>query len=495
MQLKVVILIGLILMSSGASALNFDEKIKVNGDGYMLTKTNTEQSSDLAEGHGTQIYHRSLSSQLGVSSLTSEYNLKGNNFRKNYNNHSFRINGEGIDNDIYVAYYLLNPAYFPNRYLISMKSPTGLRHAISVYGLSGEGAENLTSVSSIVFEPAIEPPSPIPTSSYTVSTSYNLNGNGSLSERLIDLSLSLHPPNLAETSIIGNFNVNSRLSDTLTLTAGEAQAQLAKADSVTPVSDMPQQSMSSVTVADLESMLSKGLITQDNYLIKMQELLETNRITADQYATRLTSTFDSNLITLSYADYSALMHKATSGLLNDLNAMVNRTLITPGEYLIKLGQMLDANRITEADYLRAIITTKAATNVSEIQYSAYVNKTLNEMESKFVKGMIDWPTYSGRLNAMLSFGLINQEDFDSQIQKSSNETILVLEQMLQKGLINQDDFAGKLKDMNDKGRISETQYDHELSKFKGEAEAQSANETSVSNIPLQSISSIMGTVN
>ena len=466
MQLKVVILlIAIILMSSGASALKIDEKIEVDGGGYMHSQTNTEQSSDLIEGHGAQNYHRSLTSQLGLSSLTSEYSLKSDNIRNNYHR-SFSINKTLTDN-IYVADNLPNSAYFPNHYQISMKSPTGLRHTISVYGSAGEGAGNLSSSSRIAFDPAIAPPSSLQTSDFALSTSYAINGNGSLSEAITDLSISQHPTNIAETSIVGNFAVNSRLTNSLTLPASEAQSQLAKIDSVTPVSDMPQQNKSSVTIADLETMLNRGLITQDDYLYKMEDLLTTGRITADQYATSLESAFDSGLITLSYADYSALLQKASSATLKDLNTLVNKTLVTPEEYLITLKQMLDDNRINEVDYLSAISATKAATKISEIQYPAYKITTLKEMESKYAESqVIDWTTYSSRLNLMLSLGLINQEDYADQILKSSNDTISTYWEMISNCLINKTDFIDNLKEMEVEGRINNTRYNEELGKLR-----------------------------
>ena len=464
MQLKVVILIAIILMSSGASALKIDEKIRVDGGGYMHSQTNTAQSSDLIEGHGAQNYHRSLTSQLGLSSLTSEYSLKSDNIRNNYHC-SFYINKTLTDN-IYAADNLPNSAYFPNRYQISMKSPTGLSHIISVYGSTGDGAGNLSSRSRIAFDPGIAPPSSLQTSDYALSTSYAINGNGSLSEAITDSSIGKHPTNIAETSIVGNFAVNSRLTNSLTLPASEAQSQSAKIDSITPVSDMPQQNKSSVTIADLETTLNRGLITQDDYLNKMEDLHKTRRITADQYATSLKSAFDSGLITLSYADYSSLLQKASSGMLNDLNALVNKTLITPEEYLITLKQMLDDNRITEVDYLSAISATKAATKISGIQYPTYKIVTLNEMESKYAESqVIDWTTYSSRLNLMLSTGLINQEDYAGQILKSSNDTISIYEEMFDKGLISVTDFKSNLKVMEDEGRISEMRYNQELRKF------------------------------
>ena len=442
MQLKIVILlVAIILMSSGASALKFDEKITVNGGGYMHSQTNTEQSSDLIEGHGAQNYHRSLTSQLGLSSLASEYSLKSDN--------------------------LPNVAYFPNRYQISMKSPTGLRHTISVYGSSGEGVENLSSVSRIAFDPAIAPPSSLQTSEYALSTSYEINGNGSLSEAITDLSQSQHPTNIAETSIVGGFTVNSRLTNSLTLPArSEAQSQSAKIDSVIPVSDMPQQTESSIRIADLETMLNRGLITQDDYLNKMEDLLTTGRITADQYASSLKSAFDSGLITLSYVDYSAMQQKASSATLKDLNTLVNKTLVTPEEYLIALKQMFDDNRITEVDYLSALRATKAATKISEVQYPTYKMITLNEMESKYVDKGIDWTTYSSRLNAMLSLGLINQDDYTAQIQRSSNDTISTYWELLSKCLINKTDFSDNLKVMKLEGRIDDNRYNAELEKLR-----------------------------
>jgi len=67
------------------------------------------------------------------------------------------------------------------------------------------------------------------------------------------------------------------------------------------------------------------------------------------------------MITLSYENYSLLLHMAASATLNELNEMVNSSLISPDEYLGKLGQLLASNRITEAEYLHSIAITKEAT--------------------------------------------------------------------------------------------------------------------------------------
>ena len=111
-------------------------------------------------------------------------------------------------------------------------------------------------------------------------------------------------------------------------------------------------------------------------------MLKKNSISAEQYATSLTYAFDSNLITLSYENYSILLHKAASGTLDELNDMVNGTLIAPDEYLQKLGQLLSSNRITEAEYLEAIRKTRAATSVSDSQYLAFKSEAFDEMKSK-----------------------------------------------------------------------------------------------------------------
>jgi|GEM_PF-2456287 len=463
MQLNVIILIGLILISSCASALKFDEKIKVDGGGYMFSQTNTEQSSELAEGHGAQTYHRSLSSQLGVSSLASEYNLKSDDL-ENYR-YSIAVNKMGIDNKSYVTYNVLNPSYAPNRYQISMNSPSGLHHAIFVNGLEGSDTGNLISASSITFKPTVSPPSILPTSQYTVSTSYSIDGNGSVTEVVTDSSLGRHASDIAETTIFGNFSMNSRLTDSMILPASsEVESQSAKADSVRQVTDLPQKSESSLRVADLESMLLDGLITQDDYSNKIQDLLKKESISADQYATSLTYAFDSNLITLSYENYSLLLHKAASGTLDELNEMVNDTLISPDEYLPKLGQLLSSNRITEAEYLEAIRKTRAATSVSDRQYLAFKSEAFDEMESKYTRGAIGWPTYLGKLNAMLKLDVIDQADYDGQIQRISFAAISELEDLLNLGL-TKPEFAAKLLEMKVNGRISEELYNQELTKF------------------------------
>lgn len=463
MQLKLIILIGLILLTSCASALKFDEKIKVDGGGYMLSQTKTGQSSELAEGHGAQTYHRSLSSQLGISSLASEYNLKSDDV-KNYR-YSFAINKTSIDNKSYVNYNVLNPSYAPNRYQISMISPSGLHHAVFVNGMEGNDTENLVSSSSITFKPAVSPPSIMPTPQYTVTTSYSINGNGKVTEVVADDSQGRHAPNIAETTIIGNFSMSSRLTDSMILPkSSEAESQSAKADSVKQVTDLPQINESSLKVADLESMLLDGLITQDDYTNKMQDLLNEESISADQYATSLTYAFDNDLIALSYENYSLLLHKAASGTLNELNEMVNESIIYPDEYLSKLGQLLSSDRISEGEYLNAIRKTRAATSVSDRQYLAFKSEAFAAMERKYTSGAISWPTYLGKLNAMLKLDVIDQADYEAQIQRISSAAITLLEDLRGVG-ISDSEFAAKLLEMKVDGRISDDQYSQELTKF------------------------------
>jgi hypothetical protein len=463
MKLNVIILLGFILICGCASALKFDEKINVDGGGYMLSQTKTEQSSDLAEGHGAQTYHRSLSTQLGVSSLESEYMLKSDDIEKN--RYSFAVNKTGIGNKSYVTYNVLNPSYAPNRYKISMNSPSGLRHSVFVNGLGGSDTGDLISSSSIIFKPTASPPSILPTSQFTVFTSYSINGTGSATEVVADSSLGRHVSNIAETTIFGNFGMKSRLTDSVALpTSGEAESQSAKADSVRQVTDFPQANQSSLRIADLESMLLDGLITQEDYLNKMQDMLSDGSISANQYATSLINAFENNLIQLSYENYSFLLHKAASGTLNELNEMVNDTLISPDEYLIKLEELLHSNRITEAEYLEAIRNTRAATSVSDSQYLSFKSEAFDEMMSKYTRGAIDWPAYLGKLNAMLKLGVIDQADYDFQIQRISSAAISELEDMLDLG-VTKPEFAAKLLEMKESGRISVDQYDQELTKY------------------------------
>jgi len=256
--------------------------------------------------------------------------------------------------------------------------------------------------------------------------------------------------------------VNSRLSNALTLPGSEAQDQSAKADSVIPVSDMPQQNNSTIIVAGLENRLNTGRITQDDYLNEIHNLLKTRSIDESQYATSLTSEFNSGFITLSYADYTDRLHEATPGALTKLNGLVNKGLIPPEVYLTSLKKMLDDNRLSEIEYLSAI---KATANVTKANGSIFKTDALNEIDSKYTNGVIDWTTYFRSLNDMLNFGLINVMDYNSQIDETSTVAISKLEQMLSKGLFDETHFACALGKMKDENRISETLYDRELSKI------------------------------
>jgi len=167
MRLKIFILISMMMICGAAVALQFNEKIVVEGGGDLFARTNTDAAKDQVNGTGHQNYTRNLDLQKSITSLKSEYHLKGNL-------------SEGT-----------------NHYYAEMNSPYGLKHFISVYASS-----NIDSISTIS------------QSDDKVSTDYNIQSNmATLSESITDSGDGKTRNDIAETQISGNFTIESKVVD------------------------------------------------------------------------------------------------------------------------------------------------------------------------------------------------------------------------------------------------------------------------------------------
>ncbi|HII07561.1 MAG TPA: hypothetical protein HA349_09690 [Methanotrichaceae archaeon] len=150
-----------------AVAFQFNEKIEVEGDGNLFARTNTDAAKDQINGTGDQNYIRNLNLQKSATTLESEYGLRSN------------LSGR------------------TNHYYAQMNSPDGLEHFISVYADS-----DISSVSIIT------------QSENQVSTDFMIESkSATLSEGITDSSDGKTRNEIAETEILGSFNLKSNLVD------------------------------------------------------------------------------------------------------------------------------------------------------------------------------------------------------------------------------------------------------------------------------------------
>lgn len=167
MRLKILILIALTVACEAAIALQFNERIEVDGGGNLYARTDTDAAKDQVNGTGSQNYTRVLNLQKTATTLKSEYILSSN------------LSGG------------------TNHYYAQMNSPDGLEHFVSIYADS-----DIKSVSTIT---QVED---------KVSSDYSIESkSATLSEGITDSSDGKTRKEIAETEISGSFNLKSKLAD------------------------------------------------------------------------------------------------------------------------------------------------------------------------------------------------------------------------------------------------------------------------------------------
>jgi len=465
----IILLIQLIMTCSCGYALVFDEKIITTGDSKLFAKTSTAQSSDLVDGCGPQSYHRVLSSlvdkvsQSTMSSLKSQYQLQSrHSIKDNYTYHSYKIvnienrsNKFGVYRIAVIPNGPIYPGITPNRYSIRMSSPSGLQHEISIYDNS-ESNSNLSSDSEINFTAVGGQSSAIKSPEYKVRTSFNVIGNGDLTESVSEKS-SKHPVDIAETSISGSFDVKSGLTEVLSSPENlDAKTEDVDISSETP----PNDTLASDEADHLEKELIDGSITQDTYIAKMRALLEQKVITPNVYAAKIKSAYDHSLIKLDHAEYSDILYAATPETLKTLKSMITKGTITLEQFITGLKEMLIDDRISEVEYLAYI--RPQFNNTTLNQYYMFKNETLDRLRKDAVNGTITIDQYYIRMDLMRSSNLINDTEYNNQTSGYIQETSDELMRMLLKGTITSDQFLKGQKERLDEGKITTQYYENQL---------------------------------
>jgi hypothetical protein len=192
MRIALIVVIGLILALSGASAYEFTQIGKTNKNGAIYTKTNIGGAKNLVEGYGDITVRKTVSLEDASSVIDSYFRLKdGRDGSYDGSYGSFRANGTNRSD-----WMPTMPGFVPNRYVIAMSSPNRMSHGLSVYGTT-----DLSSNSEIKFM------------NQQVNTNYNVAASGELNELVLDGSKG-KTATVSETWMSGKgFIYNSSFND------------------------------------------------------------------------------------------------------------------------------------------------------------------------------------------------------------------------------------------------------------------------------------------
>lgn len=219
MLAKAILVLCLVWVIAEATALEFNENIKVNGGGKLISKTNAEGGKDMIFGEGKQDYTRNVSQDQASSSLSSNYSLSDYNPKGYSYMSSFMIkpnpNGLGPSKVGWIPY---SEEISSNRYMIQMRSPKNMVHGIEVHGTN-----NLKSKNTISFRDG------------KVKTDFAAEGSGVLREAVVNFNVPRKPDFIADTEIIDSgFSLSSGLADSAVL-GSEIDALLSWARAATSV--------------------------------------------------------------------------------------------------------------------------------------------------------------------------------------------------------------------------------------------------------------------
>jgi len=428
-------MIFIIMLTSLSDAYDFTEKIHVYGSGGMLAQTNAKQAGDLAQGSGEQYYYRQLISKPNQLSLTSEYDLKGDDAEKRF----YLKNSEGLNTSIYQT-------YIPNRYSINMLSSGGLQHTVSVNGFSSPNTTNLTSKSQIIFN---MPTSDISSSESGVVTNYNIEGAGRLSEVLLDYNFGRHPWRVAETSITGpHFKIQSGITDDKGMQGSDTSSLL---DSFNRMSSSTETGKPNTKELDeLNSKFDQGIIDATMYLSGLVEKWMGGKIDSVSLQEELKLRVNKYQIKQSeYDEISKIMQdneiKVTSGakILALVDAKFKNKLITAQEYLELITGMWRGQEITDTIYLERLRTLRENNDIDGAKYTILkaevfeisdarinVDLRLNKIEGDFDKNITTKEKYLGDIHDLWDKFLI-----------SSTKYMEILKARLDNKNINDEDYT------------------------------------------------------
>lgn len=358
------------LLVSISYGLSFEEDLSVHDNGKIFAQTDTGFTKDQVQGIGEQTYYRKYTHYPNEESLQSEYTLANSSYIYLYNgkkSYSFKV--LGTNSNVKDDFNHLN--FSPNRYAISMKSPTGLQHALSVRGRTGIG--NILNIkNSIEFKVPQLGTSASENAKPEFKTDYNIKGAGDLSEAVLNYNVLKHREVIGEMSVSSkNFSLTSRLSDTLfgfgdydpsglsSMADVNITSEYGKEDPIRGLRDNFEKGFVSIKTYEhiLEEYWKDGILDEDSFLSEAHSLLENRKITKEEYD-KLELEVRSKLVeeasvTTNLSDYtkeflSDRMNKTTYLILID-NMWKNKDL-GDDQYLEQLMDLKNKGKISETDY-------------------------------------------------------------------------------------------------------------------------------------------------
>ncbi|VVB72506.1 Uncharacterised protein [uncultured archaeon] len=437
MKLVIRFIIIIIMLTSLSLAYDFTEKVHVYGSGNMLAQTNTNMAGDSARGSGEQYYYRQLISKPNQLSLTSEYNLKSDGIEKRF----YLKNLSGFNTGIYQTSN-------SNHYSINMRSSGGLLHSVSVSGFSIPNSTNLTSKSRVTFN---APTADSPSSETGVSTSYNIEGPGSLSEVLLDYSSGRHPWKIAETSITGpHFKIESGVTDEKSPVGSDISSLL---ENFNGMSSSTEKGVPNTDELDeLNDKFDRGIINAEMYISGLRDKWESKKIDDVSLLESVKARVDKGLIKQSdfdglskfIADSRSKAAKTEYGL-NFINAEFKNKRITDKEYLQLLNTMWKDLEITDTIYLERLKYLRENNNISESDYASRKAEVFEKSEAKSNIDLVLNDLEENFTNATKDKYLSDLHDLWAGWLIDSSKYLKILKARLDKSDITEEDYA-KAKD-------------------------------------------------
>lgn len=368
MRTIVIVLVALMAIFSNASGYKLDDDFKLEGNGILYSKTITAQAQDQIIGFGNQTYHRNVLYSAGIASMTSNYELQSQNSKDSYYYGALRKYGyDKIPNANY-------PNYESNRYVIGMTSPNGLRQFVSVSTNSRSNSTNLSAKNHIEFKPRGLQTSKMQPASYKFATNFDIRGNGSLFEIVSDLNANKREQDIAKTSLSGKFQFKSKFTDSLTISQDDIADMSAKVDDVNTFAERAPEKDTSKTVDQLERMMVKGSVTDEDFVNSLNEMVNNGRMDEADLLNKLMDAKKNAIISISDDEYTDIKIKT----LNELTDKLKTGQINGTVFEQTLKKMLNEDLINQSEYDFA--KSSAIRNFLEENKVMLQDDTINERE-------------------------------------------------------------------------------------------------------------------
>lgn len=485
----------IIILIATTSGLKFSESVDINDmDGSFLAKTYSGAANDYARGIGTQSYYREYLSEPNELSLLSEYKI-ANSAQDKYIYGSQKTNSFKLINiSATPVNEIFSLPYSPNRYAISMKSPTGLMHGLSMDGWSGPGVKNLSASSKIEFSSPKLMESGAEATKSEFSTNVEIRGAGDLSEYVMDYGSTRRPTVIAETKLSSSdFILDTGIGGDLIGFGSSESSGLSSMGNINVSSeygDIDQLKDSRISLENgfmsnenylyiLEESWKNGAITADNLLIEAKKLLENKRISPKQYDELQkevrTYLVHQTEVSVNVSQYTGkfldgIFDKDTYlRLIDDL--WVKREL-DDDSYLSTLLELKKLRKIGDLDYserkerVRERITNSGPEEISPNERNGG-DDPLKNARSNLVNGLLGIESYTFMLKECWNSGVVNETYFLSEAayllknKRITDEKYKKMETEVRDYLLQQIDTNAKLsKYKNDfiTGVLNKTAY-------------------------------------